>query len=53
MAPLSGMLQNHREAIVALQMFQRAAEEQSVNNVVVEKARRALLQSQKKASGLK
>ncbi len=45
MAPLSGMLQNHREAIAALQIFQRAAEEQSVTSMVVEKARTALLQS--------
>ncbi len=45
MAPLSGMLQDHREAIVALQIFQRAAEEQSVTSMVVEKARTALLQS--------
>lgn len=47
MAPLSGMLQNHNEAIVALQMFQSAAEEQSVTSMVVEKARKALLRSQK------
>ncbi len=47
MAPLSGMLQNHREATVALQIFQRAAEEQSVTSMVVEKARKVLLRSQK------
>ncbi len=47
MAPLAGMLQNHREAIVALQIFQRAAEEQSVTSMVVEKARKVLLRSQK------
>ncbi len=51
MAPVSGMLQHHREAFVALQMFQRAGEERSVTNVVVEKARRALLRSQKQATG--
>ncbi len=50
MAPLSGMLQNHRDAIVALQLFQRAAEERSVTGVVVEKVRRALLKSQKQGS---
>ena len=48
MAPLSGMLQHHREAIVALQLFQRAAEERSVTSVVVEKARKAILLSQKR-----
>ncbi len=47
MAPLSGMLQHHGEAIVALQIFQRAAEEQSVTSMVVEEARRALLRSRK------
>ncbi len=51
MAPLSGMLQNHREAIVALQLFQRAAEERSVTGVVVEKVRKALLKSQKQGIG--
>ena len=50
MAPLSGMLQNHREALVALQMFQRAAEEKSVTSIVVEKARKVLLRSQKQTS---
>lgn len=49
MAPISGMLQHHREAIVALQLFQRAAEERSVTNVVVERARKALLRGQKRA----
>ncbi len=49
MAPLSGMLQNHREAIVALQIFQRAAEEHSVTSMVVEKARKVLLRSQKQS----
>ncbi len=48
MAPISGMLQHHREAIVALQLFQRAAEERSVTNVVVERARKALLRGQKR-----
>ncbi len=50
MAPLSGMLQNHRDAIVALQLFQRAAEERSVTGVVVEKVRKALLKSQKQGA---
>lgn len=51
MAPLTGMLQNHHEAIVALQIFQRAAEEQSVTGMVVEKARKVLLTSQKQING--
>ncbi len=51
MAPLSGMLQKHHEAIVALQIFQRAAEEQSVTSMVVEKARKVLLRSQKQVTG--
>ena len=51
MAPLDGMLQNHREALMALQIFQRAAEEQSVTSMVVEKARKILLRSQKQISG--
>ncbi len=51
MAPLTGMLQNHREALVALQMFQRAAEEKSVTGMVVEKARKVLLRSQKQVGG--
>ena len=49
MAPLSGMLQQHPEAIVALQLFQRSAEERSVTSVIVERARKALLRSQKRA----
>ena len=49
MAPLSGMLQHHREAFVAMQLFQSAAEEHSVTSVVVERARKALLRSQKQA----
>ncbi len=48
MAPISGMLQHHREAIVALQLFQRAAEERSVTTVVLERARKALLRGQKR-----
>ncbi len=51
MTPLSGMLQNHHEAIVALQIFQRAAEEQGVTSMVVEKVRKVLLRSQKQVSG--
>ncbi len=47
MAPLSGMLQNHPEALTALQMFQSAAEEKNVTSMVVEKARKVLLRSQK------
>lgn len=48
MAPLNGMLQKHPEAIVALQLFQRSAEERSVTSVIVERARKALLRSQKR-----
>ncbi len=50
MAPVSSMLQNHHEATVALQIFQRAAEEQSVTSMVVEKARKVLLRSQKQVN---
>ena len=49
MAPLSGLLQHHREAMVALQLFQRAAQERNLTSVVVERARKALLRSQKRA----
>ncbi len=47
MAPVSGMLQNHQEAVVALQLFQHSAEERNLTGVVVEKVRKALLKSQK------
>ena len=46
MASIAEVLQQHREAIVALKLFQRAAEERSVTSVVVERARKALLRSQ-------
>ena len=42
MVPLFGALQQHREAYVSLQLFHRAVQERSLNNMVVEKARRAL-----------
>jgi len=42
MVPLFGSLQQHREAYVSLQLFHRAVQERSLNNMVVEKARRAL-----------
>ncbi len=49
MAPLTAMLQEHQEAFMALQLLQRAAEERKVTGVLVEKARKALLSSQKRA----
>lgn len=49
LAPLSGMLQQHPEASVAVQLLQSAAEEHKVTSVVVERARQALLRSQKQA----
>ncbi|MEM6792868.1 MAG: helix-turn-helix domain-containing protein [Acidobacteriota bacterium] len=42
MVPLFSALQQHREAFVSLQLFHRAVQEQNLNNMVVEKARRAL-----------
>ncbi|MEO1083729.1 MAG: helix-turn-helix domain-containing protein [Acidobacteriota bacterium] len=42
MVPLFGALQQHREAYVSLQLFHRAVQERSLNNMVVEKAKRAL-----------
>ena len=48
MAPVTEALQQHREAVVALQLFQRAAEERSMTTIVVERARKALLQSRRR-----
>ena len=48
MTPISETLQQHREAMVALKLFQRAAEERSMTTIVVERARKALLQSRRR-----
>ncbi|MCP3961928.1 MAG: helix-turn-helix domain-containing protein [bacterium] len=50
MTPVSETLQQHREAVVALKLFQRAAEERSMTTIVVERARKALLQSRRRPS---
>lgn len=42
MVPLFGGLQQDREALVSLRLFQQAAEERSVTRVVLEKARQSL-----------
>lgn len=51
MVPLFSALQQHRDAYVALQLFYRAAQERSVTNIIMDKARKALQQTQKKGLG--
>ncbi|MEM1201934.1 MAG: tetratricopeptide repeat protein [Acidobacteriota bacterium] len=51
MVPLFSALQQHREAYVALQIFQRAVHEKNMTHLVVEKARKALQRSQRHLLG--
>lgn len=51
MVPLFSAVQQHRDAYVALQLFYRAAQERNVTSVIMDKARRALQQTQRRSLG--